>query len=41
MVIFNDGVEEDPKNQNKEDDWLWINYITDSKNIIQIQIYDI
>lgn len=40
MVIFNNGIEEDPMNQDKEDDWLWINYITDEKNITRIQIYD-
>ena len=41
MVIFNNGIEEEPTNQNKEDNWLWINYITDGKNITQIQIYDV
>jgi len=40
MVIFNNEIEEDPMNQNKEEDWLWINYITDGKNITRIQIYD-
>lgn len=41
MVIFNNGIEENPTNQNKEDNWLWINYITDEKNITQIQIFDV
>lgn len=40
MVIFDENIEEDPMNQNKEDNWLWINYITDGKNITRIQIYD-
>ena len=41
MVIFNNNVEEDPTNQNKEDNWIWINYITDGSQITQIQIYDV
>lgn len=40
-VIFNNSVEEDPTNQNKEDSWIWINYITDGSQITQIQIYDV
>ena len=41
MVIFNGVTEEDPTNQNKEDDWIWINYITDGSKITKIQIYDV
>lgn len=41
MVIFNGTTEEDPTNQNKEDSWIWINYITDGSQITQIQIYDV
>lgn len=40
-VIFNNNVEENPTNQNKEDSWIWINYITDGSQITQIQIYDV
>ena len=41
IVIFNGTIEEDPTNQNKQDGWLWINYITDGSQITQIQIYDV
>lgn len=41
MVIFNGTTEEKPTNQNKEDDWIWINYITDGSEITKIQIYDV
>ena len=41
MVIFNDISEEDPTNQNKEEGWLWLNYITDGSQITKIQIYDV
>lgn len=41
MVIFNGTIEEDPTNQNKQDGWLWINYITDGSQITKIQIYDV
>ena len=41
MVIFNGTIEEDPTNQNKQDSWLWINYITDGSQITKIQIYDV
>lgn len=41
MVIFNGTMEEDPTNQNKQDSWLWINYITDGSQITKIQIYDV
>lgn len=41
MVIFNDSTEENPTNQDKEDSWIWINYITDGSKITQIQIYDV
>lgn len=41
MVIFNGNSEEDPTNQNKNDNWIWINYITDGSRITQIQIYDV
>lgn len=41
MVIFNGATEEDPTNQNKEDGWIWINYITDGSQITKIQIYDV
>lgn len=41
MVLFNDGIEEDPTNQNKEDAWIWITYYTDGSKITSIQIYDV
>ena len=41
MVIFNGTIEEDPTNQNKQDGWLLINYITDGSQITKIQIYDV
>ena len=41
MVIFNGTIEEDPTNQNKQDSWIWINYITDGSQITKIQIYDV
>lgn len=41
MVIFNNTTEEDPTNKNKEDNWIWINYITDGSQITKIQIYDV
>jgi hypothetical protein len=41
MVIFNNGVEEDPMNQDKENNWLGINYITDGEHITHIQICDV
>ncbi|MGN0473225.1 MAG: hypothetical protein ACI4F8_10310 [Lachnospiraceae bacterium] len=41
MVIFNGTIEEDPTNQNKQDSWLWITYITDGSQITKIQIYDV
>lgn len=41
MVIFNGTIEEDPTNQNKQDNWIWINYITDGSQITKIQIYDV
>ena len=41
MVIFNGNTEENPANQNKKDNWLWINYITDGSQITKIQIYDV
>lgn len=41
MVIFNKNSEEQSINQNKKDDWFWINYITDGTKITQIQLYDV
>ena len=42
MVVFNgDDIEEDPTNQNKEDSWIWIGYITENSKIIMIRIYDV
>lgn len=41
MVIFDGESEENPANQNKNENWLWINYITDGTQITQIQIYDV
>lgn len=41
MVIFDGSTEEEPTNQDKNDDWIWINYITDGSYITQIQIYDV
>lgn len=41
MVLFNANIEEDPTNQNKEDNWIWITYYTDGYKITSIQIYDV
>ena len=42
MVVFNgDDIEEDPTNQNKEDSWICIGYITENSKIIMIRIYDV
>lgn len=41
MVLFNANTEEDPTNQNKEDNWIWITYYTDGSQITSIQIYDV
>ena len=41
IVIFNGNTEEDPTNQNKEDSWILINYITNGSQITKIQIYDV
>jgi hypothetical protein len=41
MVLFNGTNEEDPMNADKEDSWIWINYITDEEKITSIQIYDV
>lgn len=41
MVIFNNGIEEDPTNPDKEDTWIWITYFTDGSKITSIQIYDV
>lgn len=40
-VLFNGSSEEDPTVQNKEEDWLWVNYITDGTYITRIMIYDV
>lgn len=40
-TIFNDGIEEDPMSQNKEDDWLNIHYATDGNIITHILISDV
>lgn len=41
MVIFNNSIEEDPTNTDKEDAWIWITYFTDGSKITSIQIYDV
>lgn len=40
-VLFNNSTEEDPTNQSKEDNWIWITYFTDGSEITSIQIYDV
>lgn len=40
-VIFNNNIEEDPANPNKEDAWIWIAYYTDGSKITSILIYDV
>ena len=40
-VLFNGNQEEDPMSTQKEDSWIWINYLTEDENIIRIQIYDV
>ena len=41
MIIFNEKFQEQPVDQNKEDNWLWINYTTNGSQITQIQLYDV
>lgn len=41
MVIFNNDIEEDPANPDKENTWVWITYFTDESKITSIQIYDV
>lgn len=41
MILFNNDVEEDPTNPDKEDTWVWIIYSTDESKITSIQIYDV
>jgi PBP1b-binding outer membrane lipoprotein LpoB len=41
MVLFNNDIEEDPTNANKEDSWIWITYFTYDNKVTSIQIYDV
>lgn len=41
MVLFNNSIEKDPTNRNKEDTWICITYYTDGSKITSIQIYDV
>lgn len=41
MVLFNNNIEDDPTNADKEDAWIWITYFTDGSKITSIQIYDV
>ena len=40
-VLFNKNQEEDPMNEQKDDSWIWINYLTENNTIVRIQIYDV
>ena len=40
-VLFNGNIEENLENRNLEDNWIWINYLTDDFQIIAIQIFDV
>lgn len=40
-VLFNESQEEDPMSEQKDDSWIWINYLTENDNIVRIQIYDV
>ena len=40
-VLFNKGQEEDPMSEQKDDTWIWINYLTENDVIVRIQIYDV
>ena len=40
-VLFNESQEEDPMNEQKDDSWIWINYLTENDTIVRIQIYDV
>lgn len=40
-VLFNGNQEEDPTNTQKENSWIWINYLVDDGNIVRILIYDV
>lgn len=41
MVLFDNDIEEDPTNIDKEDSWIWITYFIDDNKVISIQIYDV
>jgi len=41
MVLFNDNIEEDSANQNKEDDWIIIMYIIEDSKITSIRMFDV
>lgn len=41
MVLFNNVIEEDPTNVNKEDSWIWITYFINDNKVTSIQIYDV
>lgn len=40
-VLFNDGTEEDPAGQDRDDNWILINYLTDGSHITAIRICDV
>lgn len=40
-VLFNEGQEEDPMSEQKDESWIWINYLTENDTIVRIQIYDV
>ena len=39
-VLFNES-QEDPMNEQKDDSWIWINYLTENDTIVRIQIYNV
>ena len=40
-ILFNENQEEDPMNEQKDNSWIWINYLTENDTIVRIQIYDV
>lgn len=40
-VLFNESQEENPMSEQKNDSWIWINYLTENDTIVRIQIYDV
>lgn len=41
LVLFDNDIEEDPTNVDKEDSWIWITYFINDNKVTSIQIYDV